>query len=276
MVTTAVRPKTAGEILRTTVSVGAAGLIKIMPHILLGIGLAFGWVYTLLMVPTGSGTPNLKAVRGLDIQGLLAYGKTALLISIPFFIVGLIITCGIWGRIASVLTGREMSVGESLRLGASRWWSYFWANVVVFLAMFMGSVFLALFGGVLSVAMTLVLTFLMILFGSSYHAAVVLEGNGPFSGVRRCFDLVLPYMGHAAVSFLLVFLVGFGLSFAAQLTGSISAVTGGGGTVTGLIQAVVQVAVSVLFLAAAIVVHSDLAVRSAPPETDGDLEPSPV
>ncbi len=274
--TAAVRPRTAGEILRSSVSVGGAGLLKVIPHLLLGIGLTFGWVYTLFLVHTGSGQMSLDALRGLDVQALMSMGKTALLISIPFIIVGLIITCGIWGRVGSVLTGREMSVGESLGLGVGRWWSYFWANVIAFLAMFLGSLCLGFVGGVLSVVMTLGTMFLMLVFGSIYHATVVLEGRGPFSGLRRCFDLVLPHMGHATISFLLVFLIGLAFSLGAEMTTSILTLQGGGGIVTGAIQLATQVAVTMLFLAAAIVVHSDLKARTDPPEVDEELELSPV
>lgn len=277
MVTTAVRTQTAGEILRASISVGLAGLLKAIPHFLMLVGLAFGWVYTLLLVLTGSANMNVDTLRGLDVQGLMSMGKTALLISIPFLIVGLIIACGIWGRVASVQTGREMSVGESLGLGISRWWSYFWANVIVAFAMFMGSIFLALFGGVLGVAMMLGLIFLMLVFGSVYHAAVVLEGQGPFSGLRRCFDLVLPHMGHAAGSFLLVFVVGVALSLGAEmLGGAVALQSSDGSSMPGIIHTVAEVAVSMLFIAAAIVIHSDLKVRVDPPEMDEEPELTPV
>lgn len=266
MVTTAVRPQTPGELLRSSLSVGAAGFIKIIPHILLGIGLLAGWIYTLLVVLTGSGSFEFNPTR---LQALMAYGKTAFLVSIPFAIVGLILTCAVWGRVASVLTGQDMSVGESLRLGVSRWWPYFWANAILIVATIMGSLTLALVGGVLSVAMTLGLTFLMLVFGSIYHAAVVLEGNGPISGLRRCCDLVLPHMGHAAGSFLLVFLVGIGLSLGAKTAGSLVGAR-------ELLELVIEVAVSMLFLAAAIVIHADLKSRNAPPEADEELELSPV
>ncbi len=116
----------------------------------------------------------------------------------------------------------------------------------------------------------------MLVFGSIYHATVVLEGRGPFSGLRRCFDLVLPHMGHATISFLLVFLIGLAFSLGAEMTTSILTLQGGGGIVTGAIQLATQVAVTMLFLAAAIVVHSDLKARTDPPEVGEELELSPV
>ena len=45
---------------------------------------------------------------------------------------------------------------------------------------------------------------------------------------------------------------------------------------TGLIQLVIQIAVSMLFLAAAIVVHSDLKNRTDPSGIDDEQELSPA